>query len=207
MQVYEVVVGAKLNVSNRTCLAVDELGDLESPGSVSHEWVRILRIDFDPELSGRTVGEKTEAKVKQKLGLWHMHSLSMGGHIMIVKVVLLSVLLYTPLVFPPSKRVTHRIQRAMCIFFWGFRWEKVAWKTLYKDRRAGGRGMPDILLFLWAKYTSLICKLLMDAESKTACLVRYFAEHILGHWAVFTPTNHGLWIYETLNQCCRAYSL
>ncbi|KYO31981.1 hypothetical protein Y1Q_0007018 [Alligator mississippiensis] len=32
--------------------------------------------------------------------------------------------------------------------------------------------MPDILLFLWAKYESMICKLTTDAEAKTACLVR-----------------------------------
>ncbi|KYO29670.1 serum amyloid P-component-like [Alligator mississippiensis] len=32
--------------------------------------------------------------------------------------------------------------------------------------------MPDILLFLWATYTSQICKLAMDTESKSTCLER-----------------------------------
>ncbi|KYO18425.1 hypothetical protein Y1Q_0008537 [Alligator mississippiensis] len=42
-RVYEVVAGAKLNVSNSTCFAVDELGDLESLGvSVTCKGVRIL---------------------------------------------------------------------------------------------------------------------------------------------------------------------
>ncbi|KYO27640.1 hypothetical protein Y1Q_0005206 [Alligator mississippiensis] len=63
MQVYEALVGAKLNVSKSTCLAVGEVRDLESLGvSVPHEGVRILRIDFNPELSGRTAWESTEAK-------------------------------------------------------------------------------------------------------------------------------------------------
>ncbi|KYO40121.1 hypothetical protein Y1Q_0013308 [Alligator mississippiensis] len=30
--------------------------------------------------------------------------------------------------------------------------------------------MADILLFLWAKYMSQICKLVTDMESKTTCL-------------------------------------
>ncbi|KYO31706.1 hypothetical protein Y1Q_0022800 [Alligator mississippiensis] len=133
MQVYEMAVGAKLNVSKSSCLAVGEVRDLESLGvSAPREGVRILGIDFDRELSGGTAWEKTEAKV-----------------------VLLPVLLYTALVFPASERVAYRIRRTVWIFFWGSTWEKVAQKTLYKDKRARGRGMPDILLFLWAK--SLFC--------------------------------------------------
>ncbi|KYO42756.1 hypothetical protein Y1Q_0016152 [Alligator mississippiensis] len=121
-QVYEVVAGAKLNMNKSTCLAMGEVRDLESLGvSVPCEGIRILGVDFDPELSIRTVWEKTEAKVKQKLGLWHMHSSFMGACITVMKVVLLPVLLYTTLVFPPSKCVTHRIQRAVCVFFWGSR--------------------------------------------------------------------------------------
>ncbi|KYO31982.1 hypothetical protein Y1Q_0007019 [Alligator mississippiensis] len=70
MQVYKAAAVAKLNVSKSICLAVGEVKDLESLGvSVPHEGVRILGIDFDLELSGRTVWEKTEAKVKQQLGL------------------------------------------------------------------------------------------------------------------------------------------
>ncbi|KYO37204.1 hypothetical protein Y1Q_0008911 [Alligator mississippiensis] len=73
--------------------------------------------------------------------------------------------------------------------------------------------MPGILLFLWATYASMICKLVTDAEAKTACLMTYFAGHILRHWGIFTPTNHRPWImrapwfYETLNQCYREYGL
>ncbi|KYO24306.1 hypothetical protein Y1Q_0004333 [Alligator mississippiensis] len=51
-------------------------------------------------------------------------------------------------------------------------WEKFAWKMLYKDKRTGGRGMPGILLFLWAKYMSTICKLVTEADIKMACLIR-----------------------------------
>ncbi|KYO41551.1 hypothetical protein Y1Q_0006324 [Alligator mississippiensis] len=64
MHVYEAAAGAKLNVSKSACLSMGKVRDLESLGvSVPREGVRILGIDFDPELSGRTAWEKTEAKM------------------------------------------------------------------------------------------------------------------------------------------------
>ncbi|KYO24304.1 hypothetical protein Y1Q_0004331 [Alligator mississippiensis] len=86
-------------------------------------------------------------------------------------------------------------------------------EDLVQGQKGQGRGMPDFLLFLWAKYASMICKLATDTEAKTACLVRYFAEHILRHWGVFTPTTHKpwimgtLWFYMTLSQCHSVYGL
>lgn len=84
---------------------------------------------------------------------------------------------------------------------------------LYKDKRVGGKGMLNILLFLWAKYVSAICKLATEADTKTACLVRYFVGRILRHWGVFTQTNYRPriteppWFYETLNRCRNMYGL
>ncbi|KYO23710.1 hypothetical protein Y1Q_0002333 [Alligator mississippiensis] len=57
-----------------------------------------------------------------------------------------------------------------------------------------------------AKYMSQICKLAMGAESKTTCLVRYFAGHLLRYWEVFTPPIGRPWLtdppqfYKILNQ-------
>ncbi|KYO35015.1 hypothetical protein Y1Q_0000929 [Alligator mississippiensis] len=68
MQVYEVALGAKLNVAKSTCLTMGELGDLGSLGvSVPHE-VKILGMEFNPKLSGRTVWEKMEVKVQLASG-------------------------------------------------------------------------------------------------------------------------------------------
>ncbi|KYO42245.1 hypothetical protein Y1Q_0002859 [Alligator mississippiensis] len=61
MQVWEVVVGAKVNSSKSIFLAVAKLGDLESLDiSVTHEEVKILGVEFNCKLSSRSVWEKTE---------------------------------------------------------------------------------------------------------------------------------------------------
>ncbi|KYO22617.1 hypothetical protein Y1Q_0003137 [Alligator mississippiensis] len=49
-------------------------------------------------------------------------------------------------------------------------WEKVAKTKRYKAKWSGGRGMPDILLFLWAKYMSQVCKLATGVESNRELL-------------------------------------
>lgn len=54
-----------------------ELRDLETLGvSVPHEGVKILGVFFYFVLRSKKAWEKTEAKVKQKLGLWHSRFLS-----------------------------------------------------------------------------------------------------------------------------------
>lgn len=64
-QVYELAAGSKVNMSKSTCLTLCELGDLVSLWvSVPREWVKILEIEFDPEVSGRKAWEKTETKAK-----------------------------------------------------------------------------------------------------------------------------------------------
>lgn len=135
IQVHGAVAEAKLNVSKSTCLG--ELGDLSAlKGFITCKGVMILGMEVNPELTGQRVWEKIEAKVKQKLGLWHMHCLSIGRRMTCMRVVLLPVLLYTALAFPHSEQIVHTIQRATCIF-WGSRREKVVRKTLYKQNRQG----------------------------------------------------------------------
>ncbi|KYO28118.1 hypothetical protein Y1Q_0005112 [Alligator mississippiensis] len=57
-------------MSRKNCLAMGELGDLESLGVLGLcEGVKLLGVEFDPELSGKMALEKKEAKVKQKLEL------------------------------------------------------------------------------------------------------------------------------------------
>ncbi|KYO43576.1 hypothetical protein Y1Q_0013600 [Alligator mississippiensis] len=56
-------------------------------------------------------------------------------------------------------------------FFWGTRGEKVARMTLHKKKWTSDKRMPDIFLFLQARYTSQMCKLVTGAETKTTCLI------------------------------------
>ncbi|KYO34172.1 hypothetical protein Y1Q_0002472 [Alligator mississippiensis] len=216
-RVYKATAGAKLDVSKSTSLAVGKLGDLESLGvSVPCEGVKILGVEFDLELSRRRTWQKKEAKVKQ--GLLHLvcgaHATSpWGERVALMKAVLLPVLLYTTLVFPPPKHITHRLQRAVSIFFWGSRMEKMERKTPYKKKWTGGSGMPDIRLFLWLQCTSQIGKLVTGPGTKTACLVKYFAGHLLRRCRVYAPTNWRLWtmeqpwVYRVLNNLQSKYGL
>lgn len=52
-QVYEAAAGTKLNVNKSTCLALGELRDLSALGvSIPCEGVKMLKVQFDPELNG-----------------------------------------------------------------------------------------------------------------------------------------------------------
>ncbi|KYO22055.1 hypothetical protein Y1Q_0000676 [Alligator mississippiensis] len=73
--------------------------------------------------------------------------------------------------------------------------------------------MPDILLFLWAKYMSQVCKLATEVESNTVSFVKYFAGQLLrqrqgymtingSSWAMVFP-----WLYEVLKSFWDKYKL
>lgn len=75
----------------------------------------MLGIHFDEELKGREDWEMVGQKITQKFNLWRLRELSFTSKVLIVKSVILPVILYVALVFPPSSK----LNRALFIFLWG----------------------------------------------------------------------------------------
>lgn len=73
-QVYGAVAETKITMGKSTCLALEELEDLQY--SVPHE-VKILGVVFGLEVTGQKIWDKT--KVKLRLGPWSIHGLIMVG--------------------------------------------------------------------------------------------------------------------------------
>jgi len=85
----------------------------------------------------------------------------MEGKILIFKAVILPLFLLICSVFIPPRAVILSVERAFFYFLWGSKWERVRKEVLKKPKEKGGRGVPDLPLFLGARFTAqhlALCK-------------------------------------------------
>lgn len=78
--------------------------------------------------------------------------MSFLGKVKLVKQVILPILLFWGVVYPPSWIQCRKIQRQNSIFFWGSKTEQVIRKQLYKMRECGGWELPDTDFYLCTLY-------------------------------------------------------
>lgn len=116
------------------------------------EEVKVLGVHLDKKLSGKTSFKNLLAKVKSKVGFWKLRDLSLRGKILIIKVVILPLLLYTC----TGKRWTQMIMKELFSFLWGSRMEKAAWEVVMKGECNGGLGFPNIERFVKLHYLLMV---------------------------------------------------
>ncbi|KAK7893054.1 hypothetical protein WMY93_022206 [Mugilogobius chulae] len=68
------------------------------------------------------------------------------------------------------------LERAIFNFFWGSKWERVRREVLKKPKDKGGKGVPDLPLFLGARYTALHIALSRgpSGNPKTTAFTRFW---------------------------------
>lgn len=125
------------------------------PLTVTQTDQRILGIKFDREGGGKTNWTDMVGKVRQRLGYWGLRGLTMEGKVLIIKAVILPLLLFISSVFIPPKRVILDLERAIFYFLWGSKWERLSRNVMKKSREKGGKGVPDLHLFLGSRHAAL----------------------------------------------------
>ncbi|XP_070771031.1 LOW QUALITY PROTEIN: uncharacterized protein [Enoplosus armatus] len=125
------------------------------PLTVTQTDQKILGIKFDREGGGKTNWPDIVGKVRQRLGYWRLRRLTMEGKVLIIKAVILPLLLLISSVFFPPRRVLLDLERAIFYFLWGSKWERLRRYVMKKPKEKGGKGVPDLYLFLGSRYTAL----------------------------------------------------
>lgn len=82
--------------------------------------------------------------MEEKLSMWRMRELSCTGKVLIIKSVILPIMLYVSVIFPPPDDWVRKMTRLLFLFFWGGRMEKCAREKITKPRAKGGFGLPKI---------------------------------------------------------------
>lgn len=115
---------------------------------------KILGIKFDREGGGRTNWPDLVGKVRQRLGFWGLRRLTLEGKVLIIKAVILPLLLLISSVFIPPRHVFLDLDRAIFYFLWGSKWERLRRCVMKRPKDKGGKGVPDLFLFLGSRYTA-----------------------------------------------------
>ncbi|XP_056298028.1 uncharacterized protein LOC130211313 [Pseudoliparis swirei] len=146
------------------------------PLTVTQTDQRILGVKFDREGGGKTNWPDVVGKVRQRLGYWTLRGLTLEGKVLIIKSVILPLLLLISSVFIPPKKVLLDLERAIFYFLWGSKWERLRRSEMKKTKEKGGKGVPDLLLFLGSRYTALhiMAATAPSRNQKTADMTRFW---------------------------------
>ena len=108
-----------------------------------------LPLGANPKL--KATSKPAVDKIKFKLSSWKRRQLSIGGRIVLIKAILLSLPIYYMSIFKMLEGVIKSIESIQSRFLWGrFDLKRkihlVAWSKLYQSKIYGGLGFRDIKL-------------------------------------------------------------
>lgn len=131
-------------------------------------------------------------KMEKKLALWSTRQFTLEGKIFAIKAVLIPIMLYLFMAFPPTKPVLQKCTRLFSTFLWGSRMEKLSRNKVCKHWTRGGKGMPDVYSFMYSK---LLCHTVSrDIDPLPSC-ASFFTRYFVGTWlrthALYFPSNLG----------------
>lgn len=152
-----------------------ERSEIDNVTDIRHETdLKILGVNFDKDGGGNGNWEELMKKTRQRLSFWGLRNLTLEGKILIIKAMILSLFLLVCSVFIPPRPLFLALDRAIFHFLWGSGWERLRREEMKRATRNGGKGVPDMNLFLGAKYTALHIKYATSVSShKTVALARY----------------------------------
>ena len=191
------VSGARVNTDKSVVLAVGNWGDLGKFGlRVEREELKILGVWMDSHGKGKRAWEVLEGRVNQTVGLWSTRHFSARGKVQVIKQCLLPKILYTAMVYPPSWLQARRVQRALCLFFWGGKTEKVARTELYKEEGLGGWALPNIEVFVYVHFLKMVVREARGAAGPVSNLCVFWAGRLLQRLGLFGSGWRGAWAWR-----------
>lgn len=110
--------------------------------------------------------------------------MSCTGKVLIIKSVILPIMLYVSVIFPPPDGWVRKMTRLLFLFFWGGRMEKCAREKITKPRAKGGFGLPKIGDFLMLHYwVTLIRTLRGNGIGKE--MMQYLGGRLFTRWGLY----------------------
>lgn len=146
------------------------------PVTVTQTDQKILGVKFDREGGGDSNWEDVVRKVRQRIGYWGLRGLTIEGKILIIKAVILPLLLLISSVFMPPRHVLLTLERAIFYFLWGSKWGRIRRDVMKRPKEKGGKGVPDLHLFLGSAYTALHLKIVTapSRNPRTVAMTRFW---------------------------------
>lgn len=164
--------GFKLNLNKSSMM---EIGNWEPSLDCpiqKKESLKILGTIFTSKNDGEESWNVVMQRINRKVIGWKMRQLTFEGKILLLKMVLLPILLYTALTFPPTVLHLTQVVRTCFLFVWGSKMERLKRIYMMKSPEKGGKGMPNIKRFLYTKYL-VLCLQAHNTEAIWSFFLRY----------------------------------
>ena len=174
--VFERGSGAKLNRSKTEALWLGAWKD-RADEPLGLAWVRktkILGIFFGTTDVERDNWEPRLSKLDKCVSSWKNRSLSMIGKVLVLNILGFSKLLFVSSTLSPPRWVYDRINQIIWPFLWGSRIETVARKSILCSISEGGLGLREFRSHGQASRLSILCRNIVNVESKCFYLIKYF---------------------------------
>ncbi|XP_073436580.1 uncharacterized protein [Dendrobates tinctorius] len=153
-------------------------GENRRSSSVSRNYDKTSGVLFTEKNDGYNSWEAITQKVNTKICMWNMRKLTMEGKVLILKMVILPLLLYLSMVFPPPVNVLKKITKTCFTFFWNSKMEKLKREIVMKAKPKGGKDFPDFNRFLLIHFF-------------VYCFNAFFKTH---YWSFFMRFNTGFFM-------------
>uniref|UniRef100_A0A668U248 Reverse transcriptase domain-containing protein n=1 Tax=Oreochromis aureus TaxID=47969 RepID=A0A668U248_OREAU len=166
--------------------------------SLSRE-IKILGIWIDNTDSSLLNWNKKENEIKMEIMKWENKDTNYKTRINIVKTHIISKLLFLSTIFPPPRTTVMKISK-MCIkFIWGSNREVTKRKLMYKSRKHGGLGAPDLEIVLTTEIRQKMTEIGFDVDVNIKAVKYGLFKEKMGEdkrrlfWLVMCVINTHIW--------------
>ena len=161
--------GGKTNVEKTQLLWVsDWLPPPRFQTKISQDHCVFLGVPIDThgQLPRASLMKKISG-IRQQMGLWSRINLSYGERCMVMKVFILSGIVYWLSLVVVPKVVVEKLQKMIVSFFWGNKRPKIAHRTLVGRKRDGGCDLPHVQSMIEALRIKLGLQIMSTRKAAT----------------------------------------
>lgn len=181
LRLFSNVSGLKVNWQKSQLCNLSGMDNVRSEKIPKTESITVLGVHFERNLVNTVNAEKALEKIQKKIEFWKLRRLTFTGKVLISKAVLLPLMLFFSVVFPPNNAWCKRFEMHMCRFFWGSKMERVRREIIKKECKNGGYNVPDLRIFLDMHYW-LNCFKIFSSGNRTAKMMKYLAGWEMTKW-------------------------
>ena len=152
LEKFERVSGALVNPEKTKALWLGRnVGRTDKPLGLdwTSDFIKILGLPFgnSPNLIQELWTQRISS-IRQSLNPWRRSNLSLMGKVVIIKHLIMPVIIYAAIIYPPSQNEINLIEKVFEEFLWDYKRPKIPTIILKLPITKGGLALPDVSLFV-----------------------------------------------------------
>ena len=165
---YEKVSGSKVNVDKTVCMAANENLSIPFPlKPISKDNKKVLGVPVGKDKINEAFWTKIIQKLKSKLNIWRMRSLSYIGKALIIRSQAISQISYAMEMIPIEDRFIKDINTIIFDFLWAGKNIKIKRNIAFLPRDIGGLNIVNVEILIKTKRIMWVIRALKEQTGQT----------------------------------------